>query len=217
MRCPHCAKHIHESWSYNAFVHGDQYIAWRYRCMLCPSCTLWIIEIREPSGDDWRQVEPLGSSRAPCPTEVPAEIADDYREACRVLPLSAKASAALARRCLQSILHAHSYKDRDLGREIDLLLNEPDLRKAIPDALRQTVDGIRHFGNFSAHPITDKTSLQVIDVEDHEAEWCLDLVEEMFEHFYVRPAQAKARKAALDAKLAAAGKPPSKGQEAKRT
>jgi hypothetical protein len=32
----------------------------------------------------------------------------------------------------------------------------------------------------------------------------------MFEHYYVRPAEAAARKAALDAKLAAAGKPPSK-------
>jgi hypothetical protein len=32
----------------------------------------------------------------------------------------------------------------------------------------------------------------------------------MFEHFYVRPAEAAVRKAALDAKLAAAGKLPSK-------
>jgi hypothetical protein len=32
----------------------------------------------------------------------------------------------------------------------------------------------------------------------------------MFEHFYVRPAEASVRKAALDAKLAAAGKLPSK-------
>lgn len=54
------------------------------------------------------------------------------------------------------------------------------------------------------------TTLQVIAVEPEEAEWCLEIVEEMFEHFYVKPAQAKARKAALDAKLAAAGKPPSK-------
>jgi hypothetical protein len=32
----------------------------------------------------------------------------------------------------------------------------------------------------------------------------------MFEHFYVGPAAATAKKAALDAKLAAAGKPASK-------
>lgn len=33
------------------------------------------------------------------------------------------------------------------------------------------VDAIKNFGNFSAHKITDKTSLQVIEVEPHEAEF----------------------------------------------
>jgi hypothetical protein len=70
--------------------------------------------------------------------------------------------------------------------------------------------GIRHFGNFSAHPTEDVTTLQIIDVEPGEAEWCLDILEDMFEHFYVRPADAAARNTALDAKLAAAGKLPSK-------
>lgn len=50
----------------------------------------------------------------------------------------------------------------------------------------------------------------MIDVEPHEAEWCLEIIEELFDHFYVGPAVTKAKKAALDAKLAAAGKPPSK-------
>jgi hypothetical protein len=50
----------------------------------------------------------------------------------------------------------------------------------------------------------------VIEVEPHEAEWCLEIIEELFEHFYVGPAVAEAKKAALDAKLVAAGKPRSK-------
>lgn len=141
---------------------------------------------------------------------MPKPIAADYIEACNVLPISAKASAALSRRCLQNMLHAANYRDRDLAREIDLLLNEPDPRKALPHRLRETVDAIRNFGNFSAHPIDDKTTLQVIDVEPHEAEWCLEVIEELFEHFYVGPAMAAAKKVALDAKLAAGGKPPSK-------
>ena len=92
-----------------------------------------------------------------------------------------------------------------------MLLNESDSRKAIPQKLRITIDSIRNFGNFSAHPINDKNTLQIIDVEEHEAEWCLEIIEEMFEHFYVAPAEAALKKAALDAKLAAAGKPLSKG------
>jgi hypothetical protein len=144
------------------------------------------------------------------PSEVPTAIAQDYREACSVLTLSAKGSAALSRRCLQSILHGHGYKAGNLGKELDLLLNEQDPLKVIPFRLRTTVDAIRNFGNFGAHPITDEQTLQVIGVEPHEAEWCLEIVEELFEHFYVGPAVAQAKKAQLDAKLKAAGKPLSK-------
>lgn len=153
---------------------------------------------------------PHGANRGPVSSDVPAGIASDYVEACNVLPISPKASAALSRRCLQNMLHAHAYKDRDLAREIDLLLNEADPKRALPHKLRETVDAIRNFGNFSAHPIDDKTTLQVIDVEPHEAEWCLETIEELFEHFYVGPAAAKAKKDALNLKLAAGGKPPAK-------
>ncbi len=92
-------------------------------------------------------------------------------------------------------------------KQVAAFINESDPAKVAPQSLRDTVDAIRNFGNFSAHPIDDKTTLQILDVEEHEAEWCLDILDEMFEHFYVRPAQAVARKAALNAKLGAAGKP----------
>jgi hypothetical protein len=97
-----------------------------------------------------------------------------------------------------------------LAKQIDALLNEVNPAKAIPSALRTTVDAIRNFGNFSAHRLTDLTTLQVIPVEAGEAEWCLDILDEMFDHYFVKPQQAAERKAALDAKLIAAGKPPSK-------
>jgi hypothetical protein len=173
-----------------------------------------VIEIGTYDGhghnSEWRQVFPVGANRGPVPPEVPPDIAQDYIEACNVLPISPKASAALARRCLQNMLHTGGYKSKDLAKEIDLLLNETDPKKALPHKLRETVDAIRNFGNFSAHPIDDKTTLQVIDVEPHEAEWCLETIEELFDHFYVGPAAAQAKKAALNAKLAAGGKPPAK-------
>lgn len=190
-------------------------IYWYYRSSICPNCHDVTIEVarcydNQRQGEPWRRIYPISASRGPVPPEVPEEIAKDYIEACNVLSISPKASAALSRRCLQNMLHAHGYKAKDLAKEIDLLMNEADPKKALPHRLRETVDGIRNFGNFSAHPIDDRTTLQVIDVEPHEAEWCLEILEDMFEHFYVGPAAAKARKAALDAKLAAAGKPQSK-------
>ena len=198
---------------------GNGHIDWSYRTALCPECdeltveiseTKWNVEAQKYVYTEWRQYHPFGSNRGPVPLEVPPVIARDYIEACQVLPISSKASAALSRRCLQAVLRAHGYKDKDLAKEIDLLLNEKDASKAIPETLRVAVDGIRNFGNFSAHPITDVSTLQIIDVEPEEAEWCLEILEEAFQHFYVRPAQARAKKAALDAKLQSAGKPPAK-------
>jgi hypothetical protein len=224
MKCPHCSIHFHDNWTDAYMSRGGNLVAspdtgsgiyWYYRSALCPQCNDVTIEVARHYGnrqlaEDWRQIYPAGANRGPVPLEVPSNIAKDYIEACNVLPISAKASAALSRRCLQNMLHAHNYNAKDLAKEIDLLLNEGDPKKALPHKLRETVDGIRNFGNFSAHPIDDKTTLQIIDVEPHEAEWCLQILEDMFEHFYVGPAAAKAMKAALDAKLAGAGKPPSK-------
>jgi hypothetical protein len=225
MKCPHCRIHFHDNWNEGSFIRGNgDFVStqfnevrgyWQYMTAICPGCKDVTIIVAPLTAQNvalkkWRQIYPVGASRGPVPPEVPVQIASDYVEACNVLPISAKASAAISRRCLQNMLHAAGYKAKDLAKEIDLLLDEPNPKRALPHRLRETVDAIRNFGNFSAHPINDKTTLQVIDVEPEEAEWCLEVIEELFEHFYVGPAMAAAKKAALDAKLAAAGKFPSK-------
>jgi len=48
---------------------------------------------------------------------------------------------------------------------------------------------------------------QIVDVEPGEAEWNLDVLESLFDFYYVEPARVQSRKAALNAKLASAGKP----------
>lgn len=213
MLCPHCRHHFHSTTNLNYVSWGGSHTGWGISSDKCSNCGNFIFELIEKFRTQievYHRVYPLGSSRPPVPKEVPSQIASIYTEACLVLPLSTKASAALSRRCLQDVLRAHGYKANDLGKEIQKLLDEADPVKAIPQALRDTIDAIRNFGNFSAHPINDATSLQVIDVEPEEAEWCLEILEAMFEHFYVAPALAKARKDALNAKLKAANKPPAK-------
>ncbi len=208
MRCPHCGIHFHHDFAWGP-INCNGRTDWSYEITKCPNCREFTIFIYN---DDKRKrmVEPAFPARKPISNHVPLSIAQDYKEACNVLAFSPKASAALSRRCLQNILRDFGYTANDLAKQIDAVLGESDARKALPLGLRQAVDAIRNFGNFSAHPINEKTTLQVIEVEPEEAEWCLEILEEMFEHFYERPAIAAAKKAALDAKLAAAGKPPSK-------
>jgi Domain of unknown function (DUF4145) len=208
MKCPHCAVNIHESW--NSHQIGHQPIGWLVRYMRCPQCGQFILQAKSQGEESWFSFYPKGSTRGPVPTDVPPAIAEDYREAALVLADSPKASAALSRRCLQAILTAAGYQQRDLAQQIDAALSEQDSRKALPTGPHMALDAIRNFGNFSAHPINDATTLQVIDVEDHEAEYCLDILDALFDHYYVKPAEAVRRRAALDAKLAAANKPPSK-------
>jgi Domain of unknown function (DUF4145) len=217
MKCPHCITSVHESWTISMVTKYNQPTKWRTRLMTCPECGRDIICYGLAPNpnigaqvDNWNQFYPQGSNRGPVAADVPPEIAADYNEAAIVLPFSPKASAALSRRCLQAILRQAGYTQRDLAVQIEAVLNETDARKALPTGVHTTLDAIRNFGNFSAHPITDRTTLQIIEVEDHEAEYCLDILDALFDHYYVRPAQADRRRAALDAKLTAAGKPVSK-------
>jgi len=108
------------------------------------------------------------------------------------------------------VLQQARYLQRDLAVQIDAALAETDARRALPTGIHSTLDAIRNFGNFSAHPVTDQTTLQIIDVDEHEAEYCLDVLDALFDHYYVRPEEAKRKRTALNAKLTAAGKPPSK-------
>ena len=157
-----------------------------------------------------RLVYPRGNAAFRPQKEVPTNISIDFLEAGEVLAISPKASAALARRCLQAVLAAHGYNNKDLVKQVEAVLHESDSSKVLPLAIRDNLDAIRNFGNFSAHPITDKTTLQIVDVEEGEAEWCLEILLDLFEHYYVNPARAAEKRAALSSKLSAAGKPPMK-------
>jgi hypothetical protein len=212
MKCPHCTVSIHESWHINHVGTGpSNFIGWLTRYMKCPACEKYILQAKSPTaGEPWFLIHPKTSSRGPVPADVPPEIAEDYNQAALVLDDSPKASAALSRRCLQAILRRAGYQQKDLAKQIEAVLAEEDARKALPTGPHNTLDAVRNFGNFSAHPINDLTTLQVLDVEDHEAEYCLDILDALFDHYFVRPEEAKRRRAALDAKLANAGKPPSK-------
>lgn len=150
-------------------------------------------------------VWPKGVSRAPVPAEVPPAIVEDYKEACLVLSDSAKASAALSRRCLQNLLRqAAGVKPGDLSGEIQQVLDSNKL----PTPIAENIDAVRNIGNFAAHPNKSKSTGEVVPVEPGESEWNLDVLESLFDFYFVQPARAKAKRDALNRKLADAGKPP---------
>ena len=216
MICPHCNTGINTEWDIN-FVGKDKDGKWGILKGECPECGKIFLYLVE---GDWYQgyndlsvtrkktlFLPKGVNRKPCPIEVPKSLADDYKEACLVLADSPKASAALSRRCLQNLLREKAgVKPGDLFNEIQEVLDSGKL----PNYLAENIDAIRNIGNFSTHPIKSKNTGEIIDVEPGETEWNLDVLESLFDFYFVQPKILAEKRKKLDEKLNEAGKPPMK-------
>jgi Domain of unknown function (DUF4145) len=95
-------------------------------------------------------------------------------------------------------------KPSDLYAEIEEVISSGKL----PSHPSEMLHAVRVTGNFVAHPTKSTNSGEIIEVEPDEAEWNLDTLEALFDFYVVQPARTAAKKAALNAKLKAAGKPP---------
>ncbi|TDA65566.1 DUF4145 domain-containing protein [Sulfuricurvum sp. IAE1] len=150
-------------------------------------------------------VHPKKSNFPSAPQEVPEMIARDYNEACLVFNDSPRASAALSRRCLQNLLS--NVLPTDKTNIIDLI----DIAiEGLPPYLAQDIDAIRNIGNFAAHPNKNLETDEILDVEPNEAEWNLEVLQGLFDFYYVQKKRSEERRAKLNEKLEASGKPPMK-------
>lgn len=219
MKCMHCLVEFHDKKDETHLGEDNDgnWSIFRYDCPSCKRMNLFLVngDIAHSSSRGTYiihqassiAVRPFGSKRPPCPSEVPENIASDYKEACLVFPFSAKASAALSRRCLQNLLRdAAKVKPSDLSKEIQEVIDSGKL----PSQLSDSIDAIRNIGNFAAHPMKSKSTGEIVDVEPEEAEWNLDVLESLFDFYYVQPAKIAKKREALNTKLSEAGKPPMK-------
>jgi Domain of unknown function (DUF4145) len=218
MKCPHCRVDYHDNIG-TTDLGQDIENYWEIHSQLCPNCKKLIFslvnyvfeETKGPTGMRFASkknisnilIRPKAANRPPVPIEVPAQFSD-YKEACLVLADSSKASAALSRRCLQNILRDKlGIKKKDLSQEIQEVLD----KAMFPSDILESIDSIRNIGNFAAHPIKSQSSGEILEVEPHEADWNLDVLEMIFDFLFVRPATIKRKRDALNLKLADTGKP----------
>ena len=173
----------------------------------CPFCDEFIalMTYRGPDSTPARRmILPIDRGRRSLPKGVPEQIVDEYRQACAILEVSPRASAAMSRRCLQSLLAAVGAKAGRLDKAIDEIIGGGEL----PTILAKELDAVREIGNFGAHPMKSEATGVLLDVNPGEAEWNLEVLEHLFGFYYVdRPAQAE-RRAALNEKLREAGRKP---------
>ena len=133
-------------------------------------------------GDPIRTFSLMPRSRAkPQPEYIPKEIRENYREACLVLADSPKASAAMARRCLQGIVRDFwgipTNKRGNLGAEMSFI------KDRLTEDTWEAIHAVRSVGDIGAHMEKDVNS--IVDIEPSEADLLVQLIETLFEDWYV--------------------------------
>lgn len=218
MKCPHCSIEFHHQEKIIP-LGKDVTGSWYIKTYMCPN-PLCLRNIYVLAQGDYahtggafseygfpnstRLIYPKGSIRSPVPKEVTNYIANDYVEACLVINDSPKASAALSRRCLQNLLlDKAGVKKGDLANQIQSVIDS----NSLPSHLSDDIDAIRNIGNFAAHPNKSLSTGEILEVEPNEAEWNLEVLEALFDFYYVQPEKARLRREALNLKLKDSGKP----------
>jgi len=113
---------------------------------------------REAIFVDGRLVVPEANFAPAAPTDLPQELADDFEEARRILPVSPRGAAALLRLLVQKLLPLLGAAPGDINRMIGELV----ANGTISSKIQQALDSVRIIGNEAVHPGT-------MDLKDDEA------------------------------------------------
>lgn len=145
-----------------------------------------------------KRLLPENSSR-PQPDFIPAAIREDYYEACAIRDLSPKASATLSRRCIQGMIR--DFTGISKGRLIDEIneLRQTVVEGAAPKGVSEesveAIDSVRKLGNIGAH--MEKDIDLIVSIDPNEAQILIELIESLFEEWYVARQKREERFAKL--------------------
>lgn len=124
----------------------------------------------------WNLIPPSDSKVFP--DYIPEGIRQDYLEACLIKELSPKASATLARRCLQGMIRDFwKISKRRLIDEINTIKTKVD-----PHTWK-AIDAVRKVGNIGAH--MEKDINIIVDVDPDEASLLIRLIETLMNEWYI--------------------------------
>jgi hypothetical protein len=128
--------------------------------------------------------------------EVVGTFRSDYVEASALLDVSPRMSAVLSRKIVHDLIEKFAaIEEFGLAKAIDRF-NEDQSR---PPAIRENLHYLREIADFSAHTQRDRSGADneqkrddeslIIPVTRDDAEWCLDLLDRMFDYLIVGPAR----------------------------
>ena len=206
-QCPYCGRHITVSTDNSEIVQfnlvkldkSGKTKGVSFEHIVCPNqaCrrTILIVDIRYNLVEDFmmtgktvdllfnnrilsqKQLLPASSAKH-FPEYIPEAIRQDYEEACLIRDLSPKASATLARRCLQGMIR--DFWGIQKGRLYDEIAA---LEGKVATEEWEAIDALRQIGNIGAH--MDKDVNVILDIEPEEAGHLIEFIEYLLESWYV--------------------------------
>lgn len=120
------------------------------------------------------------------PDYVPVQIREDYREACLIKDLSPKASATLARRCLQGMIR--DFWAVKPGRLVDEIAA---IQSRVDPLTWDAIEAVRKIGNIGAH--MEKDINVIVDVDPGEADLMIQLIETLIKEWYINREERRVR------------------------
>jgi hypothetical protein len=228
MRCPFCAQFTPDAWTQLGYIPGTgrDFTGLSANWMRCANdqCQQAVVVVTEThtgpviiegqptasietSEKQW-MVRPLGVVRI-IDSLVPNPFRNDYLEAASILEQSPRMSAVLARRVLADVLENYGgHAQRDLVDRIDSFTKDP----SVPSGLRENLHHFREAGNFGAHTMTNAAraapgaQVEILDIGREEAEWTLDLLDRLFDHYIIGPERDKKIREAMNDRIKQAGR-----------
>ena len=161
--CPHCSTGVNIEWFTEMGYRtdpDDPAQGAEIRHGQCPVCWGVIVKIVRGQGAPAKysySIERIESEEVVFPKyalravepEVPDKYKNDFHEACAVLHMSPKASAAVSRRLLQDILREEfNIEHRSLAQEIEEFIQ----LQGIPSHLSGAIDAIKEYRQFRCSP-----------------------------------------------------------------
>ena len=209
IKCPHCKQGVLAQGMKAEFgkhpcppTNPNLWRQYTLTFLLCPLCGEAIMDLlvlsTYPVGRDNYKIFPLYPKQVKydyAPKEVPLQYAKDYNEAVQILDISANASSAMSRRCLQGILQ-HELKIKRKGSLDDQI--DAYIKTNPPSYIKDTLHRIRKAGNLGVHPFKHKTTGEIIDATPEIAEYTIVALQKMFDLLFVEPAKTKAQEAEID-------------------
>ena len=127
---------------------------------------------------EWQLKPNSLAKQFPPEIKIPKPIIADYEEACLISELSPKASATLARRCLQGMIR--NFFNVNKNRLIDEI---NAIEHKVDPQVWEAINAVRKIGNIGAH--MEQNINLIIDIEPQEAKCLIELIETLIKEWYI--------------------------------